>query len=125
MSALRSLTVSEQVALLFVILFGALLLVSTLWFALSLREMDEPAQQRNARFGRDLRVVWIGAAIFWLAWMAGPLGATLLFGTVSFLALREFITLLYTRRGSSRWSAGASSTCSRCSSRSTYFSRCR
>jgi len=102
MSALRSLTVSEQVALLFVILFGALLLASIGWFVLSLREMDEPAQQRHARFKRDLRIVWVGAAIFWLAWMAGPLGATLLFGTVSFLALREFITLLPTRRGDHR-----------------------
>ena len=102
MSTLRSLTVSEQVGLLFVILFGALLLASIGWFVLSLREMDESAQQRQARFMRDLRIVWIGATLFWLAWMAGPLGATLLFGTVSFLALREFITLLHTRRGDHR-----------------------
>jgi phosphatidate cytidylyltransferase len=102
MNALRSLSVGEQVALLFVILFGALLVVSIGWFLRSLREADDPAQQRQARFRRDLRVVWIGSTIFWLAWMAGPLGATLLFGTVSFLALREFVTLLHTRRGDHR-----------------------
>ncbi len=72
------------------------------WFALSLREMSEPAQQRHARFARDLRAVWVGAVLFWLAWMSGPVGATLLFGIVSFLALREFITLLHTRRGDHR-----------------------
>jgi phosphatidate cytidylyltransferase len=102
MSALRSFSVGEQIALLFVILFGALLLATMGWFLRSLREMDDPAQRRQARFTRDLRVVWIGSTIFWLAWMAGPLGATLLFGTVSFLALREFITLLHTRHGDHR-----------------------
>jgi phosphatidate cytidylyltransferase len=72
------------------------------WFVMSLREMGEPAQQRHARFARDLRAVWVGAVLFWLAWMSGAVGATLLFGIVSFLALREFITLMHTRRGDHR-----------------------
>ena len=29
---------------------------------------------------RELRAVWVGATVFWLAWVSGPLGATLLFG---------------------------------------------
>jgi len=99
---LRTLSVNEQVALLFVVMFGVLLIALVGWFALSLREMGEPAQARHARFGRDLRAVWIGAMLFWLAWMSGAVGATLLFGTVSFLALREFITLMHTRRGDHR-----------------------
>ena len=89
-------------ALLFVIVFGVLLLALIAWFALSLREMGEAAQQRHARFARDLRAVWVGAVLFWLAWMSGAVGATLLFGIVSFLALREFITLMHTRRGDHR-----------------------
>jgi phosphatidate cytidylyltransferase len=40
--------------------------------------------------------------LFWLAWASGALVATLLFGVVSFLALREFITLTHTRRGDHR-----------------------
>ncbi|MBL8319955.1 MAG: phosphatidate cytidylyltransferase [Burkholderiaceae bacterium] len=102
MSHLRNLTVGEQVALLFVILFGVLLLVTIAWFVWSLREHDDAAQARVDRFKRDLRAVWIGATIFWLAWMSGPVGATTLFGMVSFLALREYITLMHTRRGDHR-----------------------
>jgi phosphatidate cytidylyltransferase len=51
---------------------------------------------------RDLRALWVGAAVFWLAWVSGPVGATLAFGIISFLALREFITLVQTRRGDHR-----------------------
>ena len=40
--------------------------------------------------------------MFWLSWISGPLGATLLFGVISFLALREFITLAHTRRSDHR-----------------------
>jgi phosphatidate cytidylyltransferase len=99
---LRSLSVNEQVALLFVSLFGVLLVITFVWTALSVREMSEATQQRHARFARDLRAVWVGAVLFWLAWMSGALGSTLLFGIVSFLALREFITLMHTRRGDHR-----------------------
>jgi phosphatidate cytidylyltransferase len=100
--SLRDLAVNEQVALLFVIVFGVLGVALIAWFVMSLRELGEPAQQRHARFGRDLRAVWVGAVLFWLAWMSGAVGATLLFGIVSFLALREFITLMHTRRGDHR-----------------------
>jgi phosphatidate cytidylyltransferase len=102
MGALRSLSVGEQVALLFVTVFGALVLATTAWFLLSLREMPEASQRSHERFGRDLRAVWFGAVVFWLAWMSGPVGAALLFGTLSFLALREFITLMHTRRADHR-----------------------
>jgi phosphatidate cytidylyltransferase len=40
--------------------------------------------------------------LFWLAWISGAVGATLLFGVVSFLALREFITLTHTTHGDHR-----------------------
>jgi len=102
MGTLRSMSVNEQVALLFVTLFGVLLISTSVWTALSLREMGEATQQRHARFARDLRAMWVGSALFWLAWMSGAVGSTLLFGIVSFLALREFITLMHTRRGDHR-----------------------
>ena len=102
MTALRNLSVNEQVALLFGILFGVLLLVSMGTLLYSLR--DSPPRQAEAagRFRRDLRAVWIGTLAFWLAWISGPVGATLFFGLFSFLALREFITLLHTRRSDHR-----------------------
>ena len=100
--SLRSLTVDEQVALLFVTLFGLLLLAS---IALSLRSItrdDDERFQRELRLRRDLRAVWVGALVFWVSWISGPVGATLAFGVFSFLALREFITLAHTRRGDHR-----------------------
>jgi phosphatidate cytidylyltransferase len=102
MNTLRSLSVGEQVALLFVIVFGALALATIASVVLSLRETSERARARQDRFNRDLRAVWIGAVLFWLSWMSGPVGATLLFGSVSFLALREFITLMHTTRADHR-----------------------
>ena len=99
MGTLRQLTVDQQVALLFVTLFGLLVLATAglaLWAA---RHDDDP---RLERFKRDLGALWLGGSIFWLAWMSGALGATLLFGVLSFLALREMVTLVHTRRGDHR-----------------------
>ena len=99
---LRNLSVNGQVALLFVILFGMLVLVSGAILFYTLNETSEARRERNVRMLRDLRAVWIGAVVFWLAWMSGPVGATIAFGVFSFLALREFITLVHTRRGDHR-----------------------
>jgi phosphatidate cytidylyltransferase len=103
MSALRNLAPDEQVALLFLILFGALMLVTlgaVLW---SLRgQHDDGGSGAWIRFRRDLRALWVGTALFWLAWLAGPAGSTVFFGLFSFLALREFITLQHTRRSDHR-----------------------
>ncbi len=55
-----------------------------------------------ARFTRELRALWFGTTLFWLAWLSGPIGSTLFFGLFSFLALREFITLQHTRRSDHR-----------------------
>jgi phosphatidate cytidylyltransferase len=98
MGALRSLTPDEQVGLLFLILFGALLLI-TLGAALyGLREKHDEVSDTWLRFIRDLRALWVGTVLFWLAWLSGPIGSTIFFGLFSFLALREFITLQHTRR---------------------------
>jgi phosphatidate cytidylyltransferase len=99
---LTELRVDQQVALLFVTLFGALMLISVGALLLSLRESEPVRPDLRQRFQRDLRAVWIGATLFWLSWISGPLGATLMFGVVSFLALREFITLMHTRRSDHR-----------------------
>jgi phosphatidate cytidylyltransferase len=100
MKTLRNLSADEQVALLFLILFGALLLATTAAAIYVLRGALDAEQ--SERLKHDLRALWVGTVLFWLAWVFGPIGATLLFGTVSFLALREFITLLHTRRSDHR-----------------------
>ncbi|HEU4458322.1 MAG TPA: phosphatidate cytidylyltransferase [Methylibium sp.] len=131
MSALRDLPVSTQVALLFVLLFGVLALVTLAALLHSLRDdaggdtqtaegtaaaadpalpgrqrrpLEGARRSRNGgeSFHRELRAVWSGAVVFWLAWVSGPAGATLLFGLVSFLVLREYLSLMHTRRGDHR-----------------------
>jgi phosphatidate cytidylyltransferase len=99
MSSLRDLTVDQQVALLFVVVFGLLLLATAAAIVWIVKHDDE---ERARTIRRDLGALWVGGAIFWLAWMSGPVGATLLFGILSFLALRELITLVHTRRGDHR-----------------------
>ena len=100
MSALKRLSVDQQVALLFVVLFGLLLVVSTAAVIAALRR-DDPSP-RHQQLKRELRALWLGATVFWLAWISGPVGATITFGIFSFLALREFITLAHTRRSDHR-----------------------
>ena len=106
MNALRQLGVNEQVALLFVVLFGVLALMSLAVLVRTLRHSDdtltEAQAERQQALLRDVRAMWLGAIVFWLAWVSGPLGATLAFGIFSFLALREFITLVKTRRSDHR-----------------------
>ena len=102
MTWLQSWSADQQVALLFVILFGVLLLISASASLLAVRERSLKQDDRFQQFQRELRAVWLGAVVFWLAWVSGPAGATVLFGIISFLALREFVTLVKTRRGDHR-----------------------
>ena len=102
MGALRNLSVSEQVGLLFVALFGVLALVTVIALVRTLRDTDVQTQETQHSFNRDLRAVWVASVIFWTAWAAGALVSTLLFGILSFIALRELITLTHTRRADHR-----------------------
>ncbi len=108
MNELRLMPVNEQVGLLFVALFGVLTLASVLVLWLSLREDGRSRayllhrQERKLQTLRDLRAVWLSAVVFWVSWLSGAVGATLTFAVLSFLALREFVTLLKTRRSDHR-----------------------
>lgn len=53
---------------------------------------SEP-RARAARLGTQVVAWWVMGAVFFLAVLTGPVGAILLFGLVSFLALREFMTM--------------------------------
>jgi phosphatidate cytidylyltransferase len=102
MGSLRALTVSQQTALLFLALFGVLAAVTVGAFARTLRERGDAELAAHERFKRELGAVWVGAVLFWIAWVAGGAVSTLLFAVVSFLALREFVTLTHTVRGDHR-----------------------
>ena len=104
---LRSLSGTQQVGAMFVLVFGVLLLASGTLFLLSLRERDDNAF--GAAFGaeldnlrRVLKNTWFMAGVFWLGWVVGGWVAVSLFALVSFFALREFITLSPTHRGDHR-----------------------
>ena len=104
---LKSLTASQQVGVMFVILFGLLLLATVVNFVLSLKEHAPDAAGAARRHELRnlegvLRTSWIMMAVFWIGWMAGEWVAIWLFGLVSFFALREFLTLSPTRRGDHR-----------------------
>ena len=101
-SALRRLDVDDQVALLFAILVGVLALASAAMLVYSLRDRPAGKGHLAERIRGDLRAAWVGTLLFWLAWVTGPVGATLCFGLFSFLALREYITLQHTRRSDHR-----------------------
>jgi phosphatidate cytidylyltransferase len=102
MGALRQLTVSQQIGLLFVTLFGLLMIVTAVTVSRSVRERTPAQEERFERFARDLRAVWLTTVLFWIAWIAGAAVSTLLFGVLSFVALREFVTLTHTTRGDHR-----------------------
>jgi phosphatidate cytidylyltransferase len=102
LKALHELRADQQIGLLFLLVFGVLLFVSIGALLISLREHPPEWAARHQRFTRDLRAAWVGAVVFWLAWISGPAGATLLFGAFSFFVLREFITLSPTRRADHR-----------------------
>jgi phosphatidate cytidylyltransferase len=102
---LRSLTPAQQVAALFFIVFGILIVTSVTAFLLTFRrraDEDEAWQAELKNFRKLLRTSWFMVVVFWIAWAAGDIVATILFALIAFFALREFITLSPTRRGDHR-----------------------
>jgi phosphatidate cytidylyltransferase len=104
---LRHLSPTHQVAALFLIVFGLLVIVSTVAFLLTFRERrnpvhDEAWQRELLHFRKLLGTTWFMVIVFWIGWALGATVATLLFALISFIALREFITLSPTRRGDHR-----------------------
>ena len=104
---IRSLSASQQVGALFLVVFGILFLVSLVVFVLSLRERG-PAHGSDAdrhefrNLQGLLKISWLMVTVFWIGWASGERVATVLFGLVSFFVLREFMTLSPTRRGDHR-----------------------
>jgi phosphatidate cytidylyltransferase len=104
---LRSMTASEQVGALFILVFGVLVLTSVVLLLLSIRERPDHPHHEARRlelkyFQGLLNTSWVMALVFWVGWALGESVATTLFAFVAFFALREFITLSPTRRGDHR-----------------------
>lgn len=97
---IRSLTPDQQISLLFVLVFGTLLLASVVRLLLSLRERNRSDAwwQGLRRYREGVRRSWLMMAVFWVGWASGPTGALWLFGLGSLLTLREFVSLTPTQR---------------------------
>jgi phosphatidate cytidylyltransferase len=102
---LKNLDANGQVGVLFMIVFGLLLLGTVL---LVLRSVKLAAFTSSTGtitthpFRALLKTSWLIVIIFWLGWSMGDTVATVLFGLLSFFALREFMTLSPTKRGDHR-----------------------
>jgi phosphatidate cytidylyltransferase len=82
---------------------AGLLTVATIVGAiLAARAKSESSKRTVENLNARTRAWWVMAAVFGAAMAAGPLGACTLFALVSFLALREVVTLTPTRLGDHR-----------------------
>jgi phosphatidate cytidylyltransferase len=87
------------------LLTGILLLLvvaSTIGALLHLRVKTEKGAQTVANLNARIRSWWVMCAVFGVATVAGPRFNIALFSCMSFLALREFLTLTPTRRSDHR-----------------------
>ena len=76
-----------------------LVLASVAGFALTLVFHQERAVSVISGLNARVQAWWVMLIVFSMALLVGKWGSVVLFGLVSFLALREFITLTPTRRG--------------------------
>jgi phosphatidate cytidylyltransferase len=78
-----------------------LLLVATAigLVAQAIARRNPSAQATIENLNQRIRAWWVMCLIFGLTLVVGPIGSLVLFGMISFLALREYVTLVQTRRG--------------------------
>ncbi len=79
-----------------------LILASMVGFALTLIVRNESGTAVVAGLNTRIQAWWVMLVLFTLALLTGKAGSIALFALISFLALREFITLTPTRRGDHR-----------------------
>ena len=88
--------------ILLAVILAAVVVATIIGIVLSRREKMGVESALVGRFNHKVRVWWIMAVIFAVGFLLGRIGVIVLFGLVSFWALREFITMTPTRRGDHR-----------------------
>jgi len=101
-SAAQSEWVTSRTFLLLAVVLAALSIASLVGLLLSRRETVAIESAVVRRFTRRLRIWWMMCAILMCGFLLHRVGTIILFGLVSFWALREFITMTPTRRGDHR-----------------------
>ena len=99
---LKSFSTEAQINILFALLFGFLTVLTSVLLYIDYRKQYKT--KNNLFFIANtfwplIRQSWVMAIMFWLSWILGHIGATILFGLVSFIVLREFISSSSTHRG--------------------------
>src|SRR5688572_17006237 len=94
----------EDAALLSLIggVLALLVLASSAGWLLSWRVTSAPGRATVENINARIRAWWVMAVLFMIAIATGAAGSILLFCLISFLALREFVTLARTRPGDHR-----------------------
>ena len=91
-----------QLAWAFAGVLGLLTLSSLIGLLLKWMTAKPEAQLTISNLNARIGAWWIMSAIFALTLVIGPIGSFILFGLMSVLALREYVTLLPTRRADHR-----------------------
>ena len=92
----------QRTYILLAVVLAALGIATIVGQILSRREQVGVESALVRRFNHKIRVWWIMAVIFACGFVFHRIGVVILFGLVSFWALREFITMTPTRRGDHR-----------------------
>jgi phosphatidate cytidylyltransferase len=88
----------QDLKMLFAVIGGILLLASGIGWALGRAVTSESGRATVTNLNARTRSWWVMAAVFCATMVMGHLFTTVLFALLSFLALREFITLNQTER---------------------------
>lgn len=91
-------TLDRELLLTFGGVLGLLVLSSIVGAILARVVRSESGRATVANMNARIRAWWLMAAVFALSLWTGGIGSVVLFGLLSFFALREFITLTPTRR---------------------------
>ena len=94
--------VDHQMFLILNGVIGGLVVASLVGFALSRSVKSEDRKATIDNLNARIRAWWIMIGIFSISFVIGPAGSMLLFGFVSLLALREYISLISTTRADHR-----------------------
>ena len=79
-------------------ILGLLVLATAVGLAIRVVVKAPSARTTIDNLNQRIRAWWVMCAIFALTLVVGPIGSLVLFGMMSFLALREYLTLVPTRR---------------------------
>ncbi|KAA9383812.1 phosphatidate cytidylyltransferase [Neorhizobium galegae] len=87
-------------------IFGVLILASAIGYVLQQRLSPDGSNAAIENLNARIKAWWIMVILIGIAFVAGRIGVLVLFGFCSFAALREFVTLINTRRAD-HWALAA------------------